>query len=766
MSTLLPPCVVGPVYTFSTVVKVVSALHGAAVQLLQNGTPVAGTAVADSTGTAVIALGAASLSGGDTITAMQSLSGDQSQAGPGTTVLDVPGSLSPPIYLSMVHTCVDAVVLGGLQVGAVVEVTSGGKLLGSDVADATEIAVSLVRLKPLAVGAVLEARQTMSVGAQQLGSSRTPSLPAEQTPILERTLPAPQIVPPLYACDQSVLVTGIIDGMQVQVESSDGGGGLYQYGGNTLRVGTKALKEGAKVKATQYSQNCNFHSIVSSEVIVGKATTLPTPAILGPICTGLGQVVITDLVPGAEIHLYAGRDGSETLLGAATAAFTTQTFGVPDPLPPFSGGPTAYLRANQARCGVGSMTTVQTAVDQRTGNPQPPFISAPVLECARLVSISCDARGHGCALQILSDDPKTPILSGKIIITQDHTVVYLYRPLLAGETIAAVLTGCGAGPEARRSRRVESLPAVPTPDIEGPVRSWQRSVLVRNTLVGAQVYPFINDKYAAHAEATQHATRFPAAPFNPEDKITAQQCLCTRLSKLSEPAIVTFGHMKLTVSPVPIVRGATAQTVEVRAKDADYGNVVAGLVHLPGGVTLLTNAPFGWVFPVGQSAPATTVTAPDYVMENVKWNLVDPASLPPPPPPPPAALTLELANQVPSVILTKAEWDISHIASAGSGPIVVDTKTGFAVLSVLPKPAGAQESYFVGCTATFDYNGKSQTVQRLVALLMDFPFKATVRWEGKSEKAHFDFLAAYAQNADGQWYVSDFYIQLVDVKPI
>ena len=143
MPFMLPPCVVGPVYTFSTVVKVVSALHGAAVQLLQNGTPVAGTAVADSTGTAVIALGAASLSGGDTITAMQSLSGDQSQAGPGTTVLDVPGSLSPPIYLSMVHTCVDAVVLGGLQVGAVVEVTSGGKLLGSDVADATEIAVSL-----------------------------------------------------------------------------------------------------------------------------------------------------------------------------------------------------------------------------------------------------------------------------------------------------------------------------------------------------------------------------------------------------------------------------------------------------------------------------------------------------------------------------------------------------------------------------------------------------------------------------------------------
>ena len=360
---------------------------------------------------------------------------------------------------------------------------------------------------------------------------------------------------------------------------------------------------------------------------------------------------------------------------------------------------------------------------------QPPFISAPVLECARLVSISCDARGHGCALQILSDDPKTPILSGKIIITQDHTVVYLYRPLLAGETITAVLTGCGAGPEARQSHVVGTLPKLPKPVVLEPLRTWQRSVFVgKHGEPGAQVYLFINGKYAGHVEAVDSSVQFFVGELKLEDKVTALQCLCTKFSEVSEVAAVTLGHM--TVNVASIVRGPNPQNVVVVVNDADISShVVAGTVHLPGGVTHPTNTPFSWVFPLAQPGPAATVSAQDYVTESVKWTLTDP---PPTPPAPPAALALELGNAVTYAILKKVDWDISHVASPGAGPTVVDTKSGITASSVLPKPSGAQELYYVGCSAEFEYAGQKKTVTKMVAPLYVLPLQGNHRLVGET----------------------------------
>jgi hypothetical protein len=369
--------------------------------------------------------------------------------------------------------------------------------------------------------------------------------------------------------------------------------------------------------------------------------------------------------------------------------------------------------------------------------------------------------------QILSNDPTTPILSPLIILTHEATVVTLYRQLLAGENITAVLTGCGAGPEARITKRV-GPPLLPQPIVLEPLRSWQKTVFVGNTSEGAQVYLFINGKYAGHVEATgvmggSTGVRFPVSDLNPEDKVTAQQCFCTQFSEVSPPAIVTLGQMKVGVSPHPIVRGPNPQTVGVGVQDGDDGHAVAGSVHLPNGVMHPTNTPFSWVFPLSQAGPTASVTAPDYVTENVIWNLIDPP--PTPPPPPPAALTLELVNQVTNVILKKAEWDISHITSLGSGPSVVDTKSGNPASSVLPIPSGTQDLYFVGCSATFEFGGKSQTVQTMVAPLMHFPPKATIGWQGKPEKALFGLRVANFYNDQGQ-VVSEFYIQLVEVKPI
>jgi hypothetical protein len=761
---LLPPSVVGPVYTFSSQVKVLGAFQGASVQVFRNGAPIGNPAVADSTGFAICALNAGTLSLGEAITAVQTKDGVSSLPGPGTTVLDIPSKLSPPIFLSQVHTCMDAVVLGGIQIGAAVDVTSGGKRLGDALADATEITVDLVGLAALPVGAVLEATQSIRVGGQLLVSDRTHSLPAEQTPILERTLPAPQIVPPLDACDQSVLVIGIFDGMQMRLERTAGGGDIYPFSGNSIPASTLPLKEGEKVRATQFSQHCNFDSIVSNEVTVGKATSLPAPIVLGPICSGLGQIVLSNLTKGADVFLYAGRvDASLVLIGTATAAFSEQTFGIPDPLPAFSTGPTTFLVAFQTRCGIGNTTSIPTQLDQRPGSPPPPGFDQQIFECSRIVKVFCGERAIGCALQILSDDPKTPILSPSIILTQQTIDVTLFRQLLAGENITAVVTGCGAGPDARRTKGVETV-LLPKPFVLLPLHTWAKAVFVGNTIEGAQVYLSINGKFAGHIEATEGSggIQFPVSGLNPEDKVTVQQSLCTEFSEVSNPAVVTLGRMNVFQSPDPIVRGPNPQTVVVVVTDADDRHEVAGSVHLPNGVTQPTNTPFSWVFPLSQAGPAASVTAPDYVTGNVIWKLVDPA---PQPPPPPASLTLELVNHVTNVILKKAEWDISHVTSLGAGPSVVDTKTGNPASSVLPQPSGSQDLYFIGCSATFEFGGKSQTVQAMVAPVIDFADKATIGWHGKPEKALFFLQVANSLNDQGQ-IVSVFYIQLAEVKPI
>ena len=118
MAILLPPSLSGPVYTFSTVAKVSGALKGATVQAFKNGVAVGNPGVADNLGFAAVTFAAGALSLGDALTATQSKDGAQSQRGPGTTVLGVPGSLAPPIFLSRIHTCMDAVLLGGLPVNS------------------------------------------------------------------------------------------------------------------------------------------------------------------------------------------------------------------------------------------------------------------------------------------------------------------------------------------------------------------------------------------------------------------------------------------------------------------------------------------------------------------------------------------------------------------------------------------------------------------------------------------------------------------------
>ena len=203
----------GPVSILSVVVPVSGALQGAAVQLLRNGAPIRTPDTANYNGVARLTVAGLGLQPNDQLTATQSKGGDTSPASQyAEPVMGVPTSLSPVIYLSNVHGCTDCVIIGGTVVGATVRIKHAGQEIGFSVADGTQVSVPIFPVQPLPTGAVLMARQENFHNNSMLTSGETPSFPVTAAPNREQVLVPPQIVPPIYECDTSVLVIGIQEG--------------------------------------------------------------------------------------------------------------------------------------------------------------------------------------------------------------------------------------------------------------------------------------------------------------------------------------------------------------------------------------------------------------------------------------------------------------------------------------------------------------------------------------------------------------------------
>lgn len=145
------------------------------------------------------------------------------------------------------------------------------------------------------------------------------------------------------------------------------------------------------------------------------------------------------------------------------------------------------------------------------------------------------------------------------------------------------------------------------------------------------MHVFVKGKWRGQAEAITEIATVQVGTLSHEDRITALQTLCTKISDQSVPVSVTLGRLWVVVKPETIVKCPNPQNVTVIVDDADYLFPVPATVHMPG-ATFPANTPFAWTFAAGQLAPASSVGYPDYASAPVTWNVQEPAQPPPPPP--------------------------------------------------------------------------------------------------------------------------------------
>lgn len=735
MPQLLPPLIRGPVSVLTRTVRVQGALVGAKVTLSQDGMPIGAPTAAGPNGVAGVDVSAVTLKASAKLTAVQTSGTDTSDPSPAEPVLGPPATLAPLAFLTQIHTCIDGVILGGTVDGATVEVTHQGNVLGHAVAVDPQLSLHLQHQGSLPTGAVLVAQQTLTWQGSTIKSPPTSSLPAEFVNAKEK-IPAPQIQAPILACDTAVAVLGLLDGATFTLTQQSGPTGTYEYFGNAVWALTAPLHVPDGVSVVQEFRTCHLTSPTAGPVPVTKVAKLPAPVIQGPLCADSRLVAISNLRPGATVSILAGRKtgpNSEQFSASymATAGSETQTFALPAKLGAGLSGPAEYIWCYQESCGVGSPDSNRMPLGGLAAVPAPKL--GQLVECTRLVEVG--GLTPGASLRLLSDQADTPVLSMPVVCTTASAVAPTYRSLRAGETVTAVLSGCGAGPGSQSSRKVDALSTLNPPVVHRPTRVWQAAVRVDKCLPGARVHLFVNKRWRASADAVTDTVLVPCGQLKVEDQLTAIQTLCTRISGTTDkPVPVDLGQLKVSVTPSPIIKSPNPSIVTVLATDVDDGHAVAGLVTLPQQVTQPTNTPFAWTFPPGQPAPTASVTVDGYASSPVSWPLQEP------PQPKAATLTLDFANNAPEVTVTKVEW---AVATMGAGNVETNVGSPTCAVAQLPLPTPAQppQQYYVQCAATIAGVGTARVGN---GLCPDGSGRAVVGWSGTALTAHFRLYSTQA----------------------
>ena len=248
--------VVPPLCAGNTTVVLAGLVMGARITILSDGIEL-GLAESPIDGTYDFLVPA--LIGGTTITAIQELCGEWSSPGAGVLVDPAPASLPTPKVHEPLYECGAAVRVSNLHVGARVYVYS--TMLGAPIGEQTASAGQVdVPVAPL----LIEGDDIFAVqrGCGLVSSKSDPVRVGK----IER-LPPPNVVEPLYSCESSAKVEGVVPGARVDVYVDGVFRGTAITGGSDVTVGVSGqLEVGDSVTATQ--RLCSQTSPTSKPVVV------------------------------------------------------------------------------------------------------------------------------------------------------------------------------------------------------------------------------------------------------------------------------------------------------------------------------------------------------------------------------------------------------------------------------------------------------------------------------------------------------------------
>lgn len=522
---LLAPTVGAPISPCSRHVQVVGQLPNAQVSLYVGDTVLVTQGTTN--GVALIALPSALVPGAK-ISATQTVAGTEGPRSPLPIVVQpVPTILGGMVPISHLYGCATSTYLEGAVPGAGVLVSQNGSVIGKG--EAIDGTAWIFLTKAITAGQSLELTQT----ACSLSSGIVLTPKADSPPL---TLPVPRIAQPIVACQPSIFISEIVDGARVKVfrDGSLDGDWHFAVGSLWYPMGDK-IQAGVMLSAEQTMKDCERQPSTSTPVTAVASTSLPTPSVLGPLCSGGNLVTVTGLIPGSIVTLY--RKGQS--LGSGEAPSSTFAFWVPALM---SGD---AISATQKSCGIESKASTEITVQNAGQSKGKLSLYSPLHECASRVSLVNVIPGS----TVYIETRRHGNVSGYHQAFSGDVVLPVSPSLEFDDEVKAVMIGCGGMTTETASQKVQHPPAMTPPQVAPPV-AGDSTVLVFNVINGAWVDLYEDGAgWLGTAFVTGNAWVALPAPAVMGQVLRARQRMCSSVSEFSQPVTVLgplpFGPMLL-----------------------------------------------------------------------------------------------------------------------------------------------------------------------------------------------------------------------------
>ncbi|GLS36522.1 hypothetical protein GCM10010869_21110 [Mesorhizobium tianshanense] len=610
------------------------------------------------------------------MTALQEFGGETSDQSDPVPVLGLPATLPRLELETFPSTLLSTAIFRKTLSGATVYVRNAqGQDVAKGIADASMVFADFNLSTPLHTGEQLSAVQVIgdSISVEEL----TPPL----VNTADKTIADPALSEPLMACaiNQTFLAAApaaITDIINVSADGSRTEKFFYVNPSPSFEgMPSPPLAQGT-LYVTQKLPRLDLKSgEVKYEVV--PRTKPNTPSILNRYCYLVEKFKVSGLEPGAtvffEVDFFAGPQGQ--IFGIGGAQYIEQDFKVPREL--FGTGNVKSFRVKQTICGIESdwSAPVEDSPSADAKDP-PPRIVEQVYDCVNILRVKDTRVGY----EVQAYDADTGrTLSAPVVAGSDSTEIALWGELASTKTKRVRVHHYGCTGDYNVFADVHDVTdPLQAPTIDKVLRPGQRSIKVRDCIIGAWIELFVKGIFRCRAKATdfEMTLALPGTESLPADgKAFARQRLCAH-SADSFVASIYKGKLYgkfLPEEPRPGY-GVTVQAID------EFEQQVTGLP-----VQLTPNYQSGLVSGGSFLVPGYG-DLPDKVLAKIlgepSYNDVELTILLAPPEPPPAqALGLHLINNEfynAPLKITKAAWSVTF-EWGGS-----DTKQGIDVNIEVP----------------------------------------------------------------------------------
>jgi len=278
-----------------------------------------------------------------------------------------------------------------------------------------------------------------------------------------KTLPPPQVGFPLYACTNSVSVSGLVDQAEVVVliEGQEVQHGFASGSTALLNLG-QTLQAGKKV--TAYQKIGSIQSLPSPPVVVFAAPALTKPKIKSPLKACARSVVVENTVPGAWITVFV----DNAPFAYATAFGTSvevHTF-------PLKQGWKVTAKQQLNSCSKSGLSdAVTVGPPDKESLKRKPDIIEPVFACQTVFEVKSLVPGTELDVYLNGAWKK------RVAVSSDAMMIGMQPPFVKGQKIKVVPVVCGTPGQLFDEATVQP-PKLPKPVIEQPVFNGDPSVVV------------------------------------------------------------------------------------------------------------------------------------------------------------------------------------------------------------------------------------------------------------------------------------------------